>query len=750
MKAQRKTTVTQLESQKFVFPINPVLYDQNHQLTDAEKVEFDFVANSNSKWHHKTYKILDRLLRPLYDALDITKAEASRTGVIKVIIREMNNSKITFWAWTEEDWRNILGATNMAFNRHYKVPGDCQVHLIAIIYLLCNFKTHRPTGSPFPSYSVAAKVFGQRIVDCEIKRISEAYINLGYGKDRAKMRLRNVVCDALLANRSPYLEDLTVEFLDILRRKDNIPKYVKTDFGAFSRALASLGIISKPLSVQLKDGEKFGKQDAISDVPSEWLKWCQRWHDTSTLAPNSRQQSYYDLLKVGRWLAQQYPSVVTPEQWTRDLAIEFVAAVSRMTVGEWANATKAYKEKIGNPLSPRAKNSLLGVLRRFLKDCQEWEWIPRHFSPERALATPRSIRRLISPNPRVIADDVWAKLLWAGLNLTKDDLPRHSKHDIPWYPLEMVQAIVIVWLFAGLRSNEIYRLRVGCVRWQKNDVILPGTNEVIPKDAVCYLDIPVNKTKTSYTKPIDRILGEAVEAWEKIRPDQPPTVDPKDGSIAHYLFFYRGRKVGRTYINHSIIAMLCSKAGVPDKDVIGNITSHRARSTIASQLANAKEPMTLFELKEWLGHSDVASTISYTKISPTRLAKSYQDADYFKRNTRSVEVLIDQDAVKTGAAAAGEPWMFYDLGHGYCTYDFFDQCKHRMACAKCNFYMPKDSNKAQILESKVNLQRMLQAIPLTEEERAAVEDGIEAMEKLSAKLADVPTPSGQTPQQLGK
>jgi hypothetical protein len=43
---------------------------------------------------------------------------------------------------------------------------------------------------------------------------------------------------------------------------------------------------------------------------------------------------------------------------------------------------------------------------------------------------------------------------------------------------------------------------------------------------------------------------------------------------------------------------------------------------------------------------------------------------------------------------------------------------------------------------------MLQEIPLTEDERAAVEEGIEALEKLSAQLVDVPTPAGPTPRQL--
>ncbi len=47
--------------------------------------------------------------------------------------------------------------------------------------------------------------------------------------------------------------------------------------------------------------------------------------------------------------------------------------------------------------------------------------------------------------------------------------------------------------------------------------------------------------------------------------------------------------------------MLCRKAGVPDADVRGPITSHRARSTIATQLYNAEEPMSLLALKEWLG-----------------------------------------------------------------------------------------------------------------------------------------------------
>jgi hypothetical protein len=72
-----------------------------------------------------------------------------------------------------------------------------------------------------------------------------------------------------------------------------------------------------------------------------------------------------------------------------------------------------------------------------------------------------------------------------------------------------------------------------------------------------------------------------------------------------------------------------------------------------------------------------------------------------------------------------------------------------MACARCDFYIPKGSTKAQLLEAKDNLQRMLASIPLTDDERAAVDDGHTALTALLDRLADVPTPAGPTPRELG-
>jgi hypothetical protein len=132
------------------------------------------------------------------------------------------------------------------------------------------------------------------------------------------------------------------------------------------------------------------------------------------------------------------------------------------------------------------------------------------------------------------------------------------------------------------------------------------------------------------------------------------------------------------------------------------------------------------------------------------LAKAYRDAGYFARNVRTVEVLIDREVVQSGAAASGAPWQYFDLGHGFCTYNFFEQCPHRMACARCDFYVPKTSTRAQLLEARSNLQRMLAQIPLTDDERAAVEDGATAVDHLIERLHDVPTSAGPTPRELSK
>src|SRR5262249_53676560 len=150
-------------------------------------------------------------------------------------------------------------------------------------------------------------------------------------------------------------------------------------------------------------------------------------------------------------------------------------------------------------------------------------------------------------------------------------------------------------------------------------------------------------------------------------------------------------------------------------EVVGADSRRLSSRTAAHQpwTAGTDRSSSGIELHAWLGHRSPVTTGYYTRLSPTTLARAYSDAGNFARNVRTVEVLLDRAAVMSGAAAAGEPWQHYDLGHGCCTYNFFEQFPHRMACARCDLYTPKASSRGQILAAKDNLQRMLVNIPLT-------------------------------------
>jgi hypothetical protein len=67
------------------------------------------------------------------------------------------------------------------------------------------------------------------------------------------------------------------------------------------------------------------------------------------------------------------------------------------------------------------------------------------------------------------------------------------------------------------------RLRLGSIRWKS-----VGTDD--SRNAgkqTCLIHVPVNKTSTAFVKPVDSIVGREIEAWEKVRPEQPAMLDDK-------------------------------------------------------------------------------------------------------------------------------------------------------------------------------------------------------------------------------
>ncbi|MGW0570315.1 tyrosine-type recombinase/integrase [Streptomyces tauricus] len=756
MTALRSTAVTGDDDPgRWVPPVDPLRFDTEITLRPSEERAIRELGVDNLRRLRRHdpsahgWSTIKRLLRPLdavtagLDSPPTTHRRRAMDDAVALLLLRSAQVGRSYWGWTVEEWTQVIGQDQKAFRHSAPAWADDAVrpYLSAHAYLLGGFNEFHRLGS-FSRLTLAWRVFGRDRVNGEIGRIRAVLAEWGYqlGRDDDKL-LPMVTCQVFLLNRSPHVDDLTTALFERVRREKLIPDLRLNTLHALQKAVTALGFCDPPTP---GTGRRTAK---AAGGPEAWAQWADRWHATSTLTPRVRGNIRSNLLKVGRWLDAENPDLADPTAWTRQSCATWIAALDRMKVGDFVERTAGLKGRVGKPLEASTKATQLAALRTFFRDCQEWEWLPRRFDPQRALATPRSIAALLGPDPRVIADEIWAKLLWAGLNLETADLPQNRAG--LFYPLELVRAVTLTWLFSGQRSDEIVRLRLGCIRWQHGGTVIAGdSQQVLARDAVCLLDVPTHKTGTAFAKPVDPILGQAIDAWQAVRPSQPRFVDRRTAEQVDLLFAFRARRISPAYINNTVIPMLCRKAGVPAADVRGNITSHRARSTIASQLYNAKEPMTLFELQAWLGHRSPQSTQYYAKITPNTLTKAYTDAQYFSRNVRTIEVLVDRDAVTSGAAAAGEPWQHYDLGHGFCSYTFFEQCQHRMACARCDFYAPKDSGKAQLIEAKDNLQRMAAAIPLTDDERAAVDDGQEALDRLLERLADTPTPAGPTPREL--
>ena len=744
-----------LASPEWRWPLDLESYDRSPDLTPGEQAALARRSRFPSRlgyWTPLFYQELGRLAEPVRDALDYIHSKGhARTAVQHVITEELLRHKRAFWAWNSEEWRQILGHSRDECLQRKHIIGHSRNALMGVAYLLCRQLDIGSLGR-FERVTLAFRLFEQDRVDAAVDRVLSILTPWGYSR-LARDGMRMVICEVFLHNRNPRLEDISYELLDSMRHEDQSHR-TRGCILRLSRALIGLGILDRELGlwgVSRGDADlhpRASDHDAHPEpapaIAPKWTAFVKRWAETCTLSPGLRDGCRGKLLMLGRWITATHPEAASPDLWTREIAAESVAMICQKRVGDWVGPDSLRRTKeIGKPLTASTRLGYFHALAVFFRDCQEWEWIPRRFDAGRAFSYPPHLRRLLRTNPRVISDDVWAKLLWAGLNITQEDMSiafggRH------YYPLAMIRALTVVWLFAGLRQSEIRRLRVGCIRF--NSPTTTGRGDQMLEE-VCLLEVPVNKTTSDYTKPVDRVVGEAVLAWEKERPSQPAGLDEKTNEMVHFLFSYRCARFSDHYLNDTLIPSLCQKAGIPTQDARGRITSHRARSTIATQLFNAREPLSLFELQEWLGHRTPNSTQHYARINPTKLARSYAEADYFRRNLRTIDVLIDQDVVRKGAAA-GEPWRFYDLGHGYCTYDFFDQCPHRMACARCSFYRPKGSAAALFLEGKQGLLRLKQEIPLTEGENAAVDDGVNAFEKLLSQLADVPTPAGPTPRQL--
>lgn len=594
----------------------------------------------------ETQPELARLLEPVRCALSFSGYEAisgsNTLACLDLLVSQMHHHGTSLWAWDEAIWVGLIGKTKQT-GLVGRAPGQRQLgaqparvreQLMCCAYLLGGVPIYSLVDPSQPVTVTARQLLGPEALQGALATLQPELQRVGWTYSGSSPVLVGCLSQALLLTRSPHLADLTLSSLQQVYESAATQPYLRRACILLSKAMHSLGILPQVILASPRIRQvRLGEQDTLSEA---WQALMQRWAVVESCNEGVRSLVLSAAAKAARWSASQ-PGAPTPQQWTAPIALQFVSAVKTMQMGQWVHPSIAgrygYAER---EMKPASRAQLLSCLRRFFADCQEWGWLPVLFKPQRMLATPRAILNQCNIKPRVLEHHVWMKLREASENLTAHDLvyatmpsPDGSgKKRQTYYPLELVKALAITWLLTGLRSDELGRLAMGCVRRLPKAT---GYAAWLQQDEVpeaYYLRVPKHKSGRAFEKPVPKMVGDAILAWQKIRPSTPPQPDPKTGELVDFLFTRRGRTIGRTYLNHFLIPLLCRKAGIPTHDAYGPITSHRARATLVTFLYNSGN-MSVLELMKWMDHKSMRTTLHYIDVPDKKIVEAFLRANAY-------------------------------------------------------------------------------------------------------------------------
>jgi site-specific recombinase XerD len=295
--------------------------------------------------------------------------------------------------------------------------------------------------------------------------------------------------------------------------------------------------------------------------------------------------------------------------------------------------------------------------------------------------TPRVDHQL----PRAIPDQDWQRLNDAQQRLTSEEA---TKHRFP-PPFERTQAVFAVLFESGLRAGELCRLDTGCLLAASD----PQTGE-----QTHWLRVPVGKLHNDRMIPVRVQVVAAIDAWMKVRGQQPAMLDERTNKMTDYLFAWRGQAFAGSLLN-VCISKLCELAGTERR-----YTSHWFRHTLATLWR--RRGMRIETISRMLGHKDLKMTMRYAAVMPSLLRQEFETAfaqiDEEHRATAQVRVLLSPEA----HIAAQVEWresLFVDLGLGWCGLTAYHPCETRLACQSCPNLIPDKESLPLLERQRANL-----------------------------------------------
>lgn len=252
---------------------------------------------------------------------------------------------------------------------------------------------------------------------------------------------------------------------------------------------------------------------------------------------------------------------------------------------------------------------------------------------------------------------------------------------------------------------------------------------------ISYLQIPAGKNRGPFWIWLPDYTADAINAWKRERPPQQrKLLDRKDREEVDYLFCFQDLRVGASFINGSIIPVLCKRAGVSIEDAKGKITGHRGHSARLTLLR--KNGVSLDDLAEYAGHVDTRTIRRYARQDPIQLHRTIQAADDL---SRIIEGVVDMQA-----AAQGLPALRWFIGYDadgepmFCGNQVYVTCEHRLDCKRCGMFI--GGEKARLLRDGEQTLPVTSKVPMTPLEKCVLEGDQAGAEAYRATLQQIPAP----------
>lgn len=751
--------------QPWRMPIVPETYDR-HPLTEEE-------------WHALTTchtkgpatleagaarRVLARLARPIADVFHLRHGERSQEVLREVqcfFRRQMFFTGKTLWEWSPQEWFDLICPTASAFQQRYGKRSITHITLLDAAYLLGGITDLRPVGIGQEVSEAAWTYFGREFVTAQCDTVVHLVTGkqgAGYGKGITSQRkLLQCLSMLFLLNRSPYLEELTEDLLVSVASMSDVMRWSSEKV---AHALHCLHLLPSSLPEVFAPLPRF-ESDGMA---GEWYAWCLAWYQQAVdLSPAIRRRYTWNLLAAGRWLAEHFPEIRRPEQWTEELALRYRSDLCQWTAGQYSGTWGKYvlgaKDLLDHPLRASGLHGYLISMKRFFSDLvrrphaidgQPARRITLDFVPREVFTMPAHLQKILNgTEPRDIDLHIWAKLTIAAATLAPGDLPERAV-----YPLSFYRAMGLIWVTSARRPNEITRLRLHCVRqdWEptmlsegshsREDTMLgeaqgkdraDGTEQSPQK--LSYLHIPSGKYRGPFWIWIPDYVADAIAIWQAERPtNQHKLLDRKDREYVEYLFCTRNTKVGDRFINLSLIPILCAKAGMDVTDAKGRITGHRGRSTRLTLLRS--KGVGLDDLAEYAGHADSRTIRRYARQNPLQLHRIIQDADEISR--------ILEGVIDVQAAAKGLPALRWFIGYNadgepqYCANQVYHTCPHRLDCVHCGMFI--GGEKARLLHDGEDVLPITSKVPMTPVEKCVVKGDQTGAAACRSALQELPAP----------